>query len=679
VAAPAGAFVQTFTPTGQLQTYTVPPGVTQLYVVLVGGSGSSGASNGVPNAPGGQGARVQGVLDVTPGQVLDIAVGGNGTRSAGGFNGGGFSTPIENGLFALNPGGGGGRSDIRLNVDYNSAVVVAGGGGGGGASGNSSESYTGKAGGAGANAGSDGHGTGTVFGGAGGQRGWPDHAGLGGSGNGYAGDGKDGVLIFGGDGGQGAFGGGGAGGGGGGGYWGAGGGAGGGVYTGGSPIAEIGGGGGGGGSSLVPSGFSLDIPPAGTAPSIRISSLDEAPPHTLAVTKAGSGSGTVTSTPAGIDCGTTCSHEFSGGVTHATLTAQAAPGSRFVGFTGDCTSTGFTCDTSLAGDETDVTATFAALASTDVDLATTGTVDTPDPVVVGTPVTFTLTVTNRGPAGASAPDLTAPMPAGATLSPTSTGCTNVAGTLHCLSVPLAAGQSRQVQVVLVPSTAGTLSATFTAEPSGQTDPEQRNNAVTLSRTVVDQPNTTIDSGPADGSVGTDPTPTFSFSSTISGSTFKCSVDGAAYAACTSPLTLPTLAEGQHTFAVKAIRNGVEDPTPAQRSFWVDRRAPSAPTVDAYVVAVGPSYASVLSGTASDGVGIRAVRVRLDDAIGNVTYSHTFVAGCQGCGTPGTTTVSWSVDLAGRLPARGNYIATIQVEDLAGHVTTLRSAAIVVQT
>jgi hypothetical protein len=56
--------------------------------------------------------------------------------------------------------------------------------------------------------------------------------------------------------------------------------------------------------------------------------------HDLTITLAGSGSGTVTSVPAGIDCGSTCSNSFVTG-TLVTLTATADTASVFVSGTGD--------------------------------------------------------------------------------------------------------------------------------------------------------------------------------------------------------------------------------------------------------------------------------------------------------------------------------------------------------
>lgn len=79
-------------------------------------------------------------------------------------------------------------------------------------------------------------------------------------------------------------------------------------------------------------------------------------PFGVTVKKAGTGSGTVTSNPPGINCGTTCSASFVTG-TSVTLTAAAANGSTFAGWTGGtCGGTG-TCTVSDVATDT---ATFNA-------------------------------------------------------------------------------------------------------------------------------------------------------------------------------------------------------------------------------------------------------------------------------------------------------------------------------
>jgi hypothetical protein len=79
------------------------------------------------------------------------------------------------------------------------------------------------------------------------------------------------------------------------------------------------------------------------------------------VSKTGTGSGTVTSTPASIDCGTTCSASYAAG-TSVTLTATAAVESTFTGWSGACTGTG-TCAVSMT-EPRSVTATFGSTPET---------------------------------------------------------------------------------------------------------------------------------------------------------------------------------------------------------------------------------------------------------------------------------------------------------------------------
>jgi hypothetical protein len=83
------------------------------------------------------------------------------------------------------------------------------------------------------------------------------------------------------------------------------------------------------------------------------------PMHQVSVAKTGSGSGTVTSAPAGLDCGITCTASFVEGAT-VTLTATVAAGSTFTGWGGACAGTGNTCVVPAAGPRS-VTANFDAV------------------------------------------------------------------------------------------------------------------------------------------------------------------------------------------------------------------------------------------------------------------------------------------------------------------------------
>ena len=116
------------------------------------------------------------------------------------------------------------------------------------------------------------------------------------------------------------------------------------------------------------------------------------------------------------------------------------------------------------------------------------------------------------------------------------------------------------------------------------------------------PETTITKGPPDPDNGT--SATFEFSSSEPGSTFQCALDvdaASAYSPCTSPKTVPdvgqNLAEGWHTFYVKATGSGGTDTTPDTRSWKVDITEPAAPVISSPPEGgrVGSSF--TVSGTA----------------------------------------------------------------------------------
>src|SRR5687767_13173390 len=96
----AAIFAQTtvsFPYTGGPQTWTVPNCVTSITITVEGaqggnaidGAGSTGSTGGV--VAGGEGAVVTATIPVSPGDVLDIIVGGQGSLgNVPGYNGGGL-------------------------------------------------------------------------------------------------------------------------------------------------------------------------------------------------------------------------------------------------------------------------------------------------------------------------------------------------------------------------------------------------------------------------------------------------------------------------------------------------------------------------------------------------------------------------------------------------------------
>ena len=82
------------------------------------------------------------------------------------------------------------------------------------------------------------------------------------------------------------------------------------------------------------------------------------------------------------------------------------------------------------------------------------------------------------------------------------------------------------------------------------------------------PDTQIEEGPVEGSVTGERSARFVFSSEV-GARFECRVDGAAFAACVSPVDLADLADGVHSFEVRAIdAAGKFDPVVARRTWTV---------------------------------------------------------------------------------------------------------------
>jgi hypothetical protein len=79
--------------------------------------------------------------------------------------------------------------------------------------------------------------------------------------------------------------------------------------------------------------------------------------HQLIVSKTGSGTGTVTSSPSGINCGADCSENYTSG-TMVALTAAPLAGSTFVGWSGGGMGAG-SCMITMNSAST-VTAVFSA-------------------------------------------------------------------------------------------------------------------------------------------------------------------------------------------------------------------------------------------------------------------------------------------------------------------------------
>ena len=94
---------------------------------------------------------------------------------------------------------------------------------------------------------------------------------------------------------------------------------------------------------------------------------------------------------------------------------------------------------------------------------------------------------------------------------------------------------------------------------------------TVDTVVLD---TTIVSGPP--ALSNSAAAMFTFSSNVMGVSYECSLDGAAFSACATPLSLTDLTDGPHTLRVRATQAGGKfDPSPALHPWTVVTLAPLA--------------------------------------------------------------------------------------------------------
>ncbi|MBK8321696.1 MAG: DUF4214 domain-containing protein [Betaproteobacteria bacterium] len=188
-------------------------------------------------------------------------------------------------------------------------------------------------------------------------------------------------------------------------------------------------------------GFGRFVQPSALAPPI--------PPTTYPLTASmeGSGTGRLSSSPAGIDCGETCAANFNSGAS-VSLMASGAGGSTFAGWSGACTGTG-ACTVSMDAAKS-VTATFhAAVAALS---ASPSSLDLGGQSMYTTAPSQAVTFTNDGVAPVTVSSVTA--------------STYFAVTHDCST--LAAGASCTASVSFTPTAMGSLNGTLTVQTSAGT-------------------------------------------------------------------------------------------------------------------------------------------------------------------------------------------------------------------
>ena len=171
------------------------------------------------------------------------------------------------------------------------------------------------------------------------------------------------------------------------------------------------------------------------------------------------------------------------------------------------------------------------------------------------------------------------------------------------------------------------------------------------------PNTSITSQPADptSSAGA----SFSFTSSEGGSTFECQIDGGGWVACTSPKTYLSLADGSHTFQVRATdAAGNLDASAAGYTWLVDGTNPTGSVT-------APADAANVRGT----IGLTSNSA---DAGGSGLATVQFQRSPIGAGTWTNQAASWDTTAQ----ADGQYDLRVVTTDNAGN--TFTSATITVR-
>ncbi len=188
------------------------------------------------------------------------------------------------------------------------------------------------------------------------------------------------------------------------------------------------------------------------------------------------------------------------------------------------------------------------------------------------------------------------------------------------------------------------------------------------------PNTTFTGTPPALTNGT--SVRFDFVSTEAGSTFGCSLDGAAFSTCTSPTILHGLAAGSHTFQVQATdQAGNTDPTPASFTFTIDIAAPSLTSFIVNTPALdttnGPANVSTTLTMTDDASGVSTPTVDMTSPTGFLRSGS--------CVLSSGTLLNRTYQCTGTLPQYSESVVwqfSVRLRDVAGNTTTVTNAQLV---
>lgn len=216
-----------------------------------------------------------------------------------------------------------------------------------------------------------------------------------------------------------------------------------------------------------------------------------------------------------------------------------------------------------------------------------------------------------------------------------------------------------VQVVLVPKSNGAKGAVMNIPYN---DSEVKYRTVSMAGVVIPDtvpPDTVITMKPLNPS--NESWATFNFTSTEVNSTFECRKDSDDFTVCTNPVGYVYLADGEHTFSVRATDlAGNTDLSPAVYTWTVDTIKPASAITSPQDNSVVIGTIFTIKGTASDTeTGVQKVEVSTD---GGTTWNLA------------TDTTSWSYDWT--IPSFGTFTIISRATDNAGNVEVSESGVTV---
>jgi len=231
--------------------------------------------------------------------------------------------------------------------------------------------------------------------------------------------------------------------------------------------------------------YTQSVQNLGPVAATTVSFTDPVPPNTTVVSLTGPAGWacSIATTPPGCSIGSMAANTTA----NFTLVLQVNAGTPSgTNITEADTATASNIVPSLTTNSASATVVVANANSADMAITKTG---TPNPVTEGTPLTYTLVVTNNGPASATNVTVMDTLPSvltylSSTVTPITQGsCSEASGTVTCLLGTMANAATATISILSIPGQPGMVPNTA-AVTADQTDPNQANNSSTWTETIT---------------------------------------------------------------------------------------------------------------------------------------------------------------------------------------------------